>query len=144
MSGGRDAKYFGVAACEAIAEARPETVQRAFFSESVAKRFGPLMKQLAERRRPYRVVDAAELEKVAGARHHEGVVLITSAPDARAVKDVVAAFDGARPARWLCIDGVRNPHNVGALLRTAAHFGGAAMIGLLALVFLREPNRNKS
>lgn len=128
----RDAKYFGVHACAAIAAVRPNAIHRAFFSEEIAGRFGELMRVLAASRKPYRVIDDEELEKVSGTRHHEGVCLIADVlpePDERAlVKDIVAHD---RPARFLFLDGVGNPHNVGAVLRTAAHFGASAITGPL-------------
>lgn len=122
----RDAKFYGLHACEALALVRPEAVQRAFFDKSTAPRFGELTRMLAQRRRPYRVVDADELQKVSGSRHHEGVCLIADPlPSAR----LDALLDEpSPPTRWLFLDGVDNPHNVGVLLRTAAHFGRAALL----------------
>ena len=117
------AKFYGLHACEALARARPKTVHRAFFEARVAPQFSALSKLLAKRRRPYRVVDADELAKVAGSRHHEGVCLVADPlPPAK--------LDDARRTarRILFLDGVGNPHNVGALMRTVAHFGRGALV----------------
>ncbi len=124
----RDRTFHGFNACRALFEARPDAIRRVLLSESVAPRFGDLMRAMARMRRPYRVVDAAELDKVAGSRHHEGVCIIAEALSPPSPADLLEGL-GDRPARYLFLDGVGNPHNVGAILRSAAHFGQSAVAG---------------
>jgi len=126
---GRDHRFYGRKACEALFAARPDAVQRAFFDEGTAGAFGELMRSLAQRRRPYRVVEPAELDKVAGTRHHEGVCLVADPIEPPRADAILEAL-GERPARWVFMDGVSNPHNVGAILRVAAHFGESAVAAL--------------
>ncbi|HJL19826.1 MAG TPA: TrmH family RNA methyltransferase, partial [Sandaracinaceae bacterium LLY-WYZ-13_1] len=128
--GTRDAKYFGVHACRALAARRPEAVRRAFVHESAMPVFGELLKEIARRRRPYKVVDDAELAKVSGTRHHEGVCLLTDPLPEPDPGSLVAALAARPAARMVFLDGVGNPHNVGAILRSAAHFGAGALVGL--------------
>ena len=82
---------------------------------------------MARRRLPYRVVGDAELMKVAGSQHHEGMCVVVS--PRRPLEE--AAFFARLPnvARMVYLDAVENPHNVGAVLRTAAHFGALALAG---------------
>ncbi len=129
MAGPRDHSFHGRSACRALFERRPEAIHRALLTEDAAPRFADLMKALAQRRRPYRVVSAEELERVAGSRHHEGICLIADPLEPPRSEALLQALD-ERPARWVFLDGVKNPHNVGALLRAAAHFGDAAIAGL--------------
>ncbi|MCA9606742.1 MAG: hypothetical protein KC619_14150 [Myxococcales bacterium] len=129
MASPRDHSFHGRNACRALFEQRPDAIHRALLSEDAAPRFADLMKALAQRRRPYRVVSPEELERVAGSRHHEGICLIAD-PIEAPHSDVILAGLDERPARWIFLDGVKNPHNVGALLRAAAHFGEAAIAGL--------------
>lgn len=129
MSAPRDHSFHGENACRALFERRPDAIHRALLGEAAAPRFAELMKALAKRRRPYRVVSDEELEKVSGSRHHEGICLLAD-PIEPPRADALLAGIGARPARWVFLDGVRNPHNVGALLRVAAHFGECAIAGL--------------
>mgnify|MGYP000002860178 FL=1 len=125
----RDAKFFGVHACEAVFACRPDAIHRAFFTDETAPLFGPLMKLLAARRKPYRVVSDVELGKVAATRHHEGVCVVADPiPDGDS-DSVLRRLLAAPSARLLFLDGVGNPHNVGAILRTAAHFGRTALAG---------------
>lgn len=126
----RDQRVYGVHACLAVWHHRPEAVRRVFLSEEVAALFGDVMKQLAALRRPYRVVGDEELQRASGTRHHEGVCFITDPlpeGDTGAIMDALAESD--EPARMLFLDRVDNPHNLGAVLRTAAHFGVTAIAG---------------
>ncbi len=123
----RDAKVYGKNACLAVFAQRPADVRRLFVGEKVAREIGDLLSEMAKRRLPYRVVADAELVKVAGSQHHEGICVVV-AP--RRPPDEAELF-GRLPnvARMVYLDAVENPHNVGAMLRTAAHFGALALAG---------------
>lgn len=122
----RDVKIYGKNACLALFAARPDDVRRAFVNERASRGAGDLLSELARRRLPYRVVDDEELAKVAGSQHHEGICLVARP---RPEPDERALFAVRGPARVVYLDGVENPHNVGAILRTAAHFGCLALAG---------------
>jgi len=84
----------------------------------------------AERRLPYHVVSSEELAKVSGVVHHEGVcfeVRLLPPPSFEALRSQLDATEG--PVRLLYLDGIDNPHNLGAILRSAAHFGAHALLG---------------
>jgi 23S rRNA (guanosine2251-2'-O)-methyltransferase len=72
-------------------------------------------------------VDAARLDQLAGTAQHQGVVAIVDA-SSRAVTldDVLDTL--AEPALLLVLDGVTDPHNLGACLRNADAFGAHAVI----------------
>lgn len=126
----KDIKVQGVAACRAVARARPEDVRRAFLEERHVRPFARLLKVLSKSRRSYKVVDATELERVSGGVHHEGICLyVAPKPPLTFDRLLQELRRGAGPARLVYLDGVRNPHNLGAILRTAAHFGARAILG---------------
>ncbi|KAA0680381.1 RNA methyltransferase [Roseomonas genomospecies 6] len=113
----------GLSAVSALFTHDAARVERLFFEERLKAKTGDFCKAMAAARRPYRMVDADELAKVAGTVLHGGVVALI-APRA------VPAFDIEAAKRWaadgqplLILDGVGNPHNLGAILRTAAFFG---------------------
>jgi RNA methyltransferase, TrmH family len=113
----------GLPAVSALFATAPERVERLFFDERAAPLLGSFCAVLARAHKPYRLVGAAELERVAGTVLHGGVVAL-------AQPRPVAILDVAEAARWahdgdllLLLDGIGNPHNLGAIARTAAFFG---------------------
>src|SRR5919201_521587 len=67
---------------------------------------------------PVRFVARAELDRMAGNNGHQGVVAVTSAKQYNDVDDVVAA-KRSKHSLIVVLDGVEDPHNLGAILRTA-------------------------
>jgi TrmH RNA methyltransferase len=123
----------GLPACLAVAARRPQTIDRLWHSRAVRRDVADLLRTLAAERKPYNEVDDAELERIAGSPRHGGVVL-----RAGWLPTFTAEQLGEQAAAWvangerrliLVLDGVTNPHNIGALLRTAAHFGVTALLG---------------
>jgi len=114
----------GANAVAALFARRPDDVLRLFHLPAARPLVGPWCARLADARRPYRMVEAAELEKLAGTPHHGGVVAV-------AKPLVPAVLDPAAPPRarlLLVLDGIGNPHNLGAVARSAAFFGVSAML----------------
>lgn len=115
------ARIGGLPAVRALFQTAPERIERLFFVKEMRGEVEDLCRALAQARKPYREVDAEELAKVAGSALHGGVVAI-AAPRATPDFDPAQAAAAAVPL-LLCLDGVANPHNVGAIVRTAAFFG---------------------
>jgi TrmH RNA methyltransferase len=114
----------GRAAVAAVFARRPAAALRLFYMETLRPVVGPWCATLAAARKPYRMVSAEELAKVAGTTHHSGVVLVAKPRE-------VPLFDPAAPPRaklLLVLDGVANPHNLGAIARSAAFFGVGPML----------------
>src|SRR3989442_14087397 len=65
-----------------------------------------------------RFVSRPELDRMAGNNAHQGVVAVTSAKQYNDLDDVLAAKRG-QYALVVVLDGVEDPHNLGAILRTA-------------------------
>jgi 23S rRNA (guanosine2251-2'-O)-methyltransferase len=72
-------------------------------------------------------VDAARLSALAGPVAHQGVVAIVDAALPHVTLDDVLDTL-AEPALLLVLDGVTDPHNLGACLRSADAFGAHAVI----------------
>jgi len=70
---------------------------------------------------------ARRLDELAGGRAHQGVVAL-AAPVAYAELDRVLEGLGERPPLLVLLDGVEDPHNLGAVLRSAAAAGADAVV----------------
>lgn len=76
---------------------------------------------------PVERVDAQALERAARGGAHQGIVAELDAPRDYSVKELV---EGAAPAAALLVvlDGIEDPHNVGAILRTVHGAGGHGVV----------------
>ena len=114
----------GANAVAATFARRPEAVLRLFYLPTQKLAAGPYCATLAAAKKPYRMVEADELAKIAGTPHHGGIVAV-------AKPLVPSILDPANPPRGkllLVLDGIGNPHNLGAIARSAAFFGVPAML----------------
>jgi 23S rRNA (guanosine2251-2'-O)-methyltransferase len=76
---------------------------------------------------PVRVLSRMELDELASNTAHQGVVAATSAKQYSDLDDLVAARRGER-SLIVVLDGVEDPHNLGAILRTADAAGADGVV----------------
>ena len=113
----------GLPAVSALFATAPQRVERLFFDERTKPLAGAFCEQLARMRKPYRLVGADELVRVAGSIMHGGIVALAE-PRPLPVLDLADVAAWAREDKpLLLLDGVGNPHNLGAIARTAAFLG---------------------
>jgi RNA methyltransferase, TrmH family len=113
----------GLPAVSALFATAPQRVDRLFFDARMRSQVGDFCAELARAHKPYRMVPADELERVAGSVMHGGVVALAQ-PKPVPMLDLARVADWARDgAPLLLLDGIGNPHNLGAITRTAAFFG---------------------
>src|ERR1700723_1080885 len=74
-----------------------------------------------------RFVPREELDQMAGNNAHQGVVAVTSAKQYNDLEDVVAAKRGDY-SLIVVLDGVEDPHKLGAFLRTADAAGAEGVV----------------
>ncbi|MBV9573715.1 MAG: 23S rRNA (guanosine(2251)-2'-O)-methyltransferase RlmB [Acidobacteriales bacterium] len=74
-----------------------------------------------------RFVTRAELDQMAGNNAHQGVVAVTSAKQYNDLDDVVAAKRG-QFSLMVVLDGIEDPHNLGAVIRTADAAGADGVV----------------
>ncbi len=67
---------------------------------------------------PVRFLPRVELDRMAGSGSHQGVVAVTSSKQYSDLDDVISAKRGEH-SLIVVLDGVEDPHNLGAILRTA-------------------------
>lgn len=114
----------GLKAVTALFERRPNSVLRLLYTEAMKLEVGGWCRLMAAAHRPYRLVEAADLAGVSGTTHHGGV---TAFATPRSVPILHLATIPKLPF-LLVLDGVGNPHNLGAIARTAAFFAVPAML----------------
>jgi TrmH RNA methyltransferase len=125
----REQRLYGLNACLAAFAHRPDALRKVYLTEARIPALKAVLAWCVKQRIGYRLVDAADLDKLTSSRHHEGVCfdLLPSAPLAlQALLDMQPRAPA--PSLLLWLDGVGNPHNLGALLRSAAHFGVGGVI----------------
>ncbi|MCL2918133.1 tRNA/rRNA methyltransferase [Shewanella litorisediminis] len=123
-----ETRLYGINACRETFKLRSDEVIKLYLDEETAPKFADVMKYLARNRKAYHVVDADELEKIAGSQHHGGVVMVVRRKPLRDMASYLAANAGKATDCLLALDGVGNPHNLGAIMRSCAHFGVAGIV----------------
>lgn len=119
-----DDRICGPNAVAALFAKRPADVNRLYYTDAMKELAGPLCAQLAQARRPYRLLPDDEMQRAAGTMHHGGICALTLPRD-------VPMLDWAAVPRHtliLVLDGIGNPHNLGAIARSAAFFGAGALL----------------
>jgi RNA methyltransferase, TrmH family len=113
---------YGWNSCMSAFKARPESLLRLFFSRARAAELKEVKAFCGEKKIPYRQLDQESLNKVAAGVHHEGVVMVVRPLLPESAHRLIR---GTMPDKGLVValDGIDNPHNQGAILRTCAFFG---------------------
>ena len=120
-------RFYGVNACLSLFQHRPEALRKLWLLESRIPALKAVLAWCAAHRIGYTIVEPDDLERLSSSQHHEGVVFGALPPPERTLSDWLRALaPGPQLALWL--DGVGNPHNLGAIVRSAAHFGVAGLL----------------
>jgi 23S rRNA (guanosine2251-2'-O)-methyltransferase len=96
---------------------------RAFEWVGVAKerhdlRLQRVIEECRKQKVPVRFLQRADLDQLAGNNSHQGVVAVTSTKQYNDLDDVIEGKRGEY-SLIVVLDGVEDPHNLGAILRTA-------------------------
>lgn len=125
----KELRYYGVNACRAIWELRRDEIARVYLVEGRKREFGSMLKWCAQSKRAYRFISNEQMEKVTASTHHEGICIQAEKRDAinfdEFGKEEFQSLDGC----IVFLDGVENPHNLGSILRVAAHFDASLVLG---------------
>jgi 23S rRNA (guanosine2251-2'-O)-methyltransferase len=119
---------FGFHAVTGRIRQNPDSIKEIFFDEARDDQRIRSLLSIAEARKVALIAcDADRLNRMAGSRRHQGVAaVIDSASMYVSVDDVLDTLN--EPALLLVLDGIQDPHNLGACLRVADAFGVHAVI----------------
>lgn len=117
------AKIAGLPAVTALFRSDAQRVMRLYYEESLKNAVGGFCAEMARLHRPYRLVSGEELAKIAGTVLHGGVVAAAIPQGVPELQLATAEQWARRGESMLILDGVGNPHNLGAIARTLAFFG---------------------
>ena len=121
-----ETRVYGENACQALFQSRPECIVRAWFVQSVTPRFREALKWMAANRKAYHTVDEAELQKASGTEHHGGVCFLIKKRVGMQVSEWLA--QAGEQDCVLALEDVGNPHNLGGIMRSCAHFGAKGLL----------------
>jgi len=113
----------GFAAVKKLEKNHPEKITRLYFTSDVAPKFGGLCRKLAQNRGIYNMKPAAELEKLCGSVHHQGVVAMIEAPEIEQLDSDITDSWAENGENAVLLDRIGNANNFGAIVRSAAFFG---------------------
>jgi len=117
---------YGLNACMAVFAQRPNSIIRCYLDKNIKQKLGENLKILAKQKSAYHLVEKDELDKLTNTAHHEGISLLVKK---RPVIRPVQAFNKLKgKVLIVALSGVQNPHNIGAIARSAAHFGADGIV----------------
>ena len=123
-----EVKIYGTNACLAVFNKRPNDIIQLFLTKEKLKTLSNITKFCASKKIAYHIVERSELDDMTKATHHEEVCMLVRKSLTRSLEQ----FLQTKPQKCLLIalENVSNPHNIGAILRSAAHFGVTGLVVL--------------
>jgi TrmH RNA methyltransferase len=122
-------RIYGENACWAVFNKRPLDIIQFFLTKEKLSRYPQVAKYLAEHKKAYHIVAREEIDKMTKATHHEDICMLVKKKPTRSL--IQYLLSNPATSVLIALENVGNPHNVGAIIRSAAHFGanGVILIG---------------
>lgn len=93
---------------------------------------GPVMTVIREAKKANTIINYVskeQLDRMSHTGHHQGVIANAAAYEYAQVEDILnAAFEKGEPPFIFILDGIEDPHNLGAIIRTANLCGAHGVI----------------
>ncbi|MBS0569953.1 MAG: rRNA methyltransferase, partial [Proteobacteria bacterium] len=128
-------RVYGRNACLALFAQRPHDLRKVYLLQTRIPDLKAVLAWCVQKKLGYRVVESADLDKLTGSQHHEGVCFEVRRRAPQSLTALLQRLAPRKQALLAWLDGVANPHNFGAVLRSAANFGvdGVVVSGDAAL-----------
>ena len=128
MADGRR-RVLGLHAVRALLDRRPQAILAAKVLPEPSGRLAELVGRLTARRVPIVRAPREELDRLAGGAAHQGVIVEATGAAEFSLGDFEAlVLERGRALKLLALDGVEDPRNLGACLRTADAAGIDAVL----------------
>lgn len=112
-----------------LLENRPELCRSVFLTDGAAGDFGDRIAQLCADHDVHLVLaERAELDAMTGGAVHQGVAAKMKSIPPADIEDIVKSIPPAEPALIVLLDHCQDPHNLGAVVRTAEIAGAACVV----------------
>lgn len=113
----------GLNAVTALANVHPEQIRRLFLRQDRLQHVIKACKYLAEHKKPYKLCEDEELERLCKSPRHQGVVAMIQEPELLRIQSHELDEWITQKQSGLILDSVGNDNNLGAIIRSAAFFG---------------------
>jgi TrmH RNA methyltransferase len=114
-------RIYGENACGAVFKKRPEDIIQLFLTKEKLNKHSNITKYCAQHKKAYHLVLRDELDKMTKATHHEDICMLVKKKPSRTLAQYLNTKKNS--SILLALENVSNPHNIGAIIRSAAHFG---------------------
>ena len=120
----------GIHAVMAVLTQNPTRVRQVYVNEKRRNnRLDPLLEAVTENKLPLNEVSRDKLDKLAENQIHQGVIARCEALPVRAEAELIWDVKALKkPAMLLVLDGIQDPHNLGACIRSLNGAGGDGII----------------
>ncbi len=126
----KSSKLFGLHAAQAALAYSPDKITKVWIDEQrTDQRLNKLVEELAKLNIIPEKTDRKKLDRLAEGNNHQGIAMEVGLPaelPESELKDAVLALE--KPALFLVLDNVQDPHNLGACLRSADATGVQGVI----------------
>lgn len=129
LKSGKEMRLYGFHSCFAVFEKRRGDIVRVYVTEKKLKTASAILKFCAENKKAYHVVTDEDLSQIVASVHHEGIAMVIKRQKPITELGFMKRILAEKTKIVFFLDGVGNPHNLGAMMRTLAHFGIEWMIG---------------
>lgn len=123
-------KYsFGTKPIQELLSREPDTIEKIFIRDNLRSTASyNIVNAASDHRIPVVKVPESKLTELVGDVNHQGVVAAISEIKYLEFEDWLEKLDPTSQTAVLCLDEIEDPHNLGAILRTAAAAGITAVI----------------
>lgn len=117
--------YYGLNSTMMIFDKRPQDIKKIYLLKNLTPKVSKLLSYCSRNRIAYKYVDEAALESKTSSVHNEGICIIARSKQPLTQGTFLKKISQIRNDKSVVIllDDVKNPHNIGAIVRSMAHFG---------------------